>query len=380
MTNKKALITILITVVLDIVGLGFIIPALPFIVKNFGFGEEFVGLTYGIFSLGLLLGGVIFGRLSDIYGRKSILKITVLLNIVGYLVFAFSPNLWVFIFARFLSGLGGSGWAIGQAYISDISSESERTKNMGLIGATFGIGFIIGPLFGAIIDTTSVFLLGIIPFCVIFLNLLLIYFYLPETNKLLSKANKEEILPLDFHYNKTQLLGLFFTTFSVGAIFSGMQTTFALLINDKFGYGQNVIGYLFVYIGICSVLYQSLGIKHIRKIFDEKKMIMLGLTSLTISFIGFAFNNIFGFLFLLLIFNALGMGNINPAIASLISKKAKNETGKAMGTNSSSMSLGNIIGAIIAGYLYSISISLPYLFGAMVFLSLLLFVNRFIKK
>lgn len=380
MTNKKALITILITVVLDIVWLGFIIPALPFIVKNFWFWEEFVWLTYWIFSLWLLLWWVIFWRLSDIYGRKSILKITVLLNIVWYLVFAFSPNLWVFIFARFLSGLWWSGWAIWQAYISDISSESERTKNMWLIWATFGIGFIIWPLFWAIIDTTSVFLLGIIPFCVIFLNLLLIYFYLPETNKLLSKANKEEILPLDFHYNKTQLLWLFFTTFSVWAIFSWMQTTFALLINDKFWYGQNVIWYLFVYIWICSVLYQSLWIKHIRKIFDEKKMIMLWLTSLTISFIWFAFNNIFWFLFLLLIFNALWMWNINPAIASLISKKAKNETWKAMWTNSSSMSLWNIIWAIIAWYLYSISISLPYLFWAMVFLSLLLFVNRFIKK
>lgn len=401
MTNKKALYIILLTVILDIIWLGFIIPALPFLVENFWYTEEYVGLVYWIFSLWLLIGWFIFWRLSDIYWRKNILKITVLINILWYLIFAFSTNIWIFVFARFLSWLWGSGWAIGQAYISDISPENEKTKNMWLIWATFWIGFIIWPFLGALINTSSVFLLWIIPLIIISINFILIYFYLPESknakinnlnlqndsetinlksNDEIINIQNEDILPLEFHFNKKQLYLLFFTTFIVGLAFSWLQTTFALLVNDRFWYWQNVIWYLFMFIGICSVTYQWLIIKYTRKYFDEKSMIMIWLIFLFISFIWFAYSNVFWILFLLLPFNALWMWNINPAIWSLISKKAKVETWKALWTNASCLSFWNIIWAFLSGYLYAIWNYIPYLFSSLLFLFLFFIVRKFLKR
>lgn len=106
--KKSSFIIILITILFDIIGLGIIIPALPFIIRDFGLGEHWVGITFATFSLGMFLGGIVFGRLSDIYGRKKILAITSFLNMVGYFIFAHSGNIWVFLVARFLSGLGGA--------------------------------------------------------------------------------------------------------------------------------------------------------------------------------------------------------------------------------------------------------------------------------
>lgn len=107
MTFKKlSLPIILLTVLLDIIGFGIIIPSLPFIIRGFGLSENWVGITFATFSIGMFIGGIVFGRLSDIYGRKRILAITSGLNMLGYLVFAYSLNIWVFMLGRFLSGLG----------------------------------------------------------------------------------------------------------------------------------------------------------------------------------------------------------------------------------------------------------------------------------
>lgn len=138
MTLKKySLPIILATVFLDMAGYGIIVPSLPFIIRGFGLSEQWVGITFAMFSLGMFLGGIFFGRLSDVYGRKRILAVTSFLNMLGYITFAYSGNIWVFMAARFLSGLGGAGMAIGQAYVSDISTAGDRTKNLGLTGAMF---------------------------------------------------------------------------------------------------------------------------------------------------------------------------------------------------------------------------------------------------
>lgn len=104
--KKSSFVIILITILLDIIGLGIIIPSMPFIIRSFGLEEHWVGIVFATFSLGSFLGGMVFGRLSDIYGRKKILAITSFLNMVGYFIFAYSGNIWVFLVARFLSGIG----------------------------------------------------------------------------------------------------------------------------------------------------------------------------------------------------------------------------------------------------------------------------------
>ena len=143
---NKPLVIILITVLLDVIWLWIVIPILPFVITDYWFSEFYVWLTFSIFSLGMFFWWLLFWKLSDIIGRNRTLEITIWLNIIWYLIFAFSPNLWIFMIARFIGWLWASWFAVGQAYISDISDDDNRVKNMWLIWAMFGIWFMIWPV------------------------------------------------------------------------------------------------------------------------------------------------------------------------------------------------------------------------------------------
>lgn len=272
--KKFSLPIILLTVLLDIMGFGIIIPSLPFIIRGFGLTENWVGIVFAIFSIGMFLGGIVFGRLSDIYGRKRILSVTSFLNMLGYIVFAYSGNIWVFIVGRFLSGLGGAGMAIGQAYISDISTAENRTKNLGLTGAMLGLGFAIGPILGGFFGNSSHFALGLTSATVIFFNLLIIVFFLPNLEKKHLEAKEESAFPLEFHHHKKQIYLLFALAFILSLGFSAMQTTFSLLLADRFSFDEKMIGYSLGFIGIMAIIYQGFGIKYVRKVLDERGMLV----------------------------------------------------------------------------------------------------------
>lgn len=154
------------------------------------------------------------------------------------------------------------------------------------------------------------------------------------------------------------------TTLITALGFSAMQSTFSLLVSDRFGFSPKMIGYLFGFIGIMSVIYQGFLIKYVRKVFDEKGMILFGLSCLTFSFVLFANNQYVWSIFPILMFFPFGYGSINPAVGSLHAHYAGREVGKALGTNASMMSLGNIIGPFISGYLYLIWSGMPYIFSA----------------
>ncbi|MFA6091004.1 MAG: MFS transporter [Candidatus Gracilibacteria bacterium] len=367
LSKKSSLSIILLTVLLDIIGFGLIIPSLPFIIRGFGLGEHWVGITFATFSIGMFLGGIVFGRLSDVYGRKRILMVTSFLNMLGYILFAFAGNIWFFMFARFLSGLGGAGMAIGQAYISDISTSKDRTKNLGLTGAMFGIGFTIGPVLGGLFGNGSHFLLGIASALVIFVNLLIIVFSLSEVTNKHLEVDEESTSPLDFYHHQKQIYTLFSLTLLLSLGFSAMQTTFPLLLADRFSFHEKEIGYLFGFIGIIAIIYQGFLIKYIRNILDEKGMILFGFSALILSFALFAFNPYVWGISIIALF-PLGQGSINPAVGSLHAHYAGKEVGKALGTNASMMSLGNIIGPFLAGYLYVVWSGAPYIASSIFFL------------
>lgn len=365
--KKFSLPIILLTVLLDIIGFGIIIPSLPFIIRGFGLGEHWVGIVFATFSVGMFLGGMLFGRLSDIYGRKNILVITSFLNMLGYIIFAYSGNIWVFILGRFLSGLWGAGMAIGQAYVSDISTAEDRTKNLGLTGAMFGVGFTIGPVIGGFFGSNH-FILGLTSASVIFLNLLIILFFLPEIEKKHLETKEESVSPLDFHHHKKQIYLLFTLAFILSLGFSAMQTTFSLLVADRFSFDEKMIGYCLGFIGVIAIIYQGFLIKYIRRVLDERGMILFWFTILAISFALFSINPFFIGIFVIVACFPLGNGSINPAISSLHAHYAGKEVGKALGTNASMMSLWSIAWPFLAGYLYVFWNGAPYVSASIFFL------------
>lgn len=368
--KNKPLITVLITVLMDIISLGFIIPSLPFIVKNFWYSESWVWIAFWIFSLWMLVWWLVLWRFSDIYWRKNILVISTTMNMLWYLVLAFSPNIYVFMIWRFLSWIWSSGWAVWQAYISDVSSDSDRTKNLWLIWAMFWIWFILWPVFWSIVNTQNLIYLWLIPAGFVLLNILLIIFVLKDIRKVNNKSEEESAIPLDFHHNKKQIYILFLVSFITATWFAWLQSTFALLMNDRFGYWQDLVWYFFAYIWFVSLTYQALIIKYTRKYLDEKGMILLGLGSLIFSFALFWANPYALAILPIITFHPLGMWNINPATASSLAKLAEDEVWKALWTNNSFMSLWNIVWAILAWYLYEINSWFPYYFASSLFLIL----------
>ncbi|MDD2870432.1 MAG: MFS transporter [Candidatus Gracilibacteria bacterium] len=363
---NRAFAIILATVLLDVIGLGIVIPILPFIVKGFGFSEFYVGLTYSIFSLGMFVGGLTFGRLSDKLGRNKTLEFTIFLNIVGYLLFAFSTNLYVFLIARFIGGLGASGFAIGQAYISDISSNEERTKNMAMVGAMFGIGFMIGPVLGGFFSNFSdnLNLLGYISATVAFLNLLSVMFFLPKVKQKTVGILQEK----KFTINNPLILVLLAVSFITALGFSAMQSTFALVMSDRFSLDSKQVGYLLGYVGLVAIIYQAKLIKYVRNALGEVKMIIFGLSFLILGFLLFSINTYYIAIYFIIFMFPIGNGTITPTIASMQSKLGNNHVGKLLGINSSMISLGNIVGPFIAGALYIKWSGLPYVFSSILFI------------
>ena len=318
MIQKNQLPLILATAFLDILGLSVFLPILPSIIASFGVNPSWTGYTQAVYAIGMFIGGLFFGRLSDVYGRKKMLSYTSIINLVSYGIMLVSiwnldihttptalasgestgislehfwsifhgltPAFLLFLCARFVGGLGGSGFGVIQAYIADISSPAEKTRNMGLMGAAFGMAFLIGPALGGMLSqVASIHAIVILCIVIITLNVLSIYFKLQEPKK---HVHTEEIHLVDFHFSHTILL-ILGLSFGSTLAFSAIQSMSSQFYSDRFHFSATEIGYTMAMVGMIAVIYQGWIIKYIRAHFDEITMIRFAFCILTIGFIGF---------------------------------------------------------------------------------------------
>lgn len=395
---------ILTTAFLDILGLSIFLPVLPSIIQGFSVNPSWTGYTQAVYAIGMFIGGLFFGRLSDKYGRKKMLTYTSVINLLSYFIMlasiwtlvlepsgntsmivsewggisfthflsifhGFTPLFCLFLFARFVGGLGGAGFWVIQAYISDISSPEEKTKNMGLMGAAFGMAFLIGPaLWGILSQVTSIHVIILLCIVVIAINVFSIFVFLQEPQK---HVHLTEIHLNDFHFSRTIILLL---TLSFGAIlgFSAIQSMSSQFYTDRFHFSATQIGYTMAMVGLISVLYQGLIVRYIRAYLDELMMIRIAFGLLSFWFVGFALNTSPSVLFFWIALFPIGMGSFQPGVSALMAKNAGKEVGKVMGYNTSIQSVGQILWPILAGLLYSPGSGLPFLVSAGVFVILFL--------
>lgn len=374
---NKPLLIILVTVLLDIVWLWIVIPILPFIVKSYWFSEFYVWLIYSIFSLWMFVWWLLFWRLSDKIWRNRTLELTIFLNIIWYLLFAFSSNLYLFMFARFVWWLAASWFAVWQAYISDISSDENRTKNMAMIWAMFWIWFMVWPVLWWLLSKVSSNINFIWYFSafVAFLNFLLVLFLLPKVKQKTVGFIQEHKFKLD----NPLILLLLLISFIVALGFSAMQSTFGLVMNDRFWLDSTHVWYLFWYIWLIAIIYQSKFISYVRSIFREVQMIIFGLLFLIVWFLLFSINNFYPAIFFIIFMFPVWYGTINPTIASIHSKLWANHVWKLLWINASVISLGNIIWPFLAGMLYIKWSGLPYVFSSILFIISLILVFKKMK-
>lgn len=361
-------ITLLISTFLDILGFSFIFPIIPFIVRDF-WGNAFVtGIAISSAAIGMVVGGVIFGKLSDIYGRKKILIITVILNILGYIAFGYAGSLILFCLARFLCGLGWGGMAVTQAYLWDISTDKDRIVNMGYVWAAVGIWFTLGPIFGSLVYGWSLKEIGFISAIILFLSLLNIIFFLPKH----EDVEIQTIPKYSLKGLQSEMYILFVIYFTVTLAFAGMQTVLALFLSSRFGFESRNIAYIFWLMGIVGIIYQGILIKYTARYLTEKRMIIIWLASLSgaMMLVGLSHNIYLSILGLTIA--VMGLCNVNSTVLSMITGFShKKDYGKNMWINSAFGSLADATSPIATGFLYAA-------FGPMIAfwsLGLILFVN-----
>ena len=372
MENKKAFLIIFLTVFIDLLGFGLIVPILPNYAKELGASDAEFGLIASVFSLLNFIFTPFLGAYSDRIGRRPIILVSIFMNMIGYIIFAHAFALPLFIFSRVLNGIGSSNISAAQAYIADITSLENRTKMMGMIGAAFGLGFIFGPLFGGLLKSAyGIEGVGYAAAALCFVNLISVYFLLPESNKSLNKEAPIKFVPVnDFitAFTKPVLRELMWLWVIYVLAFAAMQTISALLWKEQYGFDEKHIGYLFGIIGIASVIVQAGLVGRLNKAFGEKKLLVVGSILMIIGLGTVPFvphENFWSWAVVNICFIALGNGCLTPSITALVSKiTPPEEQGRMLGLSQSVGSISRIIGPAMSGIFYGWYYALPYLVGA----------------
>src|SRR6476620_9963256 len=361
--KRSPLVVIFTTVFIDLIGFGIVIPVLPFYAEGSRFNAtpRTVGLLFASYSLMQLIFSPILGRLSDKHGRRPVLLISIIGTGIGFLILGFAKTLWMLFAGRILDGITGGNISTSQAYIADITTEENRAKGMGLIGAAFGLGFIFGPAIGGILTRWGIHVPFFFAAGLCFANALLLYFTLEETvtpdHPARNPAARGRGLQHVLQSLKQPRLGFVLTIYFLFIVaFSIMTTSFSLYTMFRFGYDAQHTGYLFAYVGLIAVIIQGGLIGRLVKRFGELPLVIVGALCFAISlfavpFVGPAAGGLAG---LLIGGGVFSMGNslATPALTSLASKSVgPAQQGTVLGVTQSVASLARAVGPSIAAFL-----------------------------
>jgi len=379
MKQKSAVTLIFLTVFIDLLGFGILIPILPsFAKKVLLVDEAAIGIAIASYSFVQFLFNPIAGRLSDKYGRRPIIIISLLINASGYVVFAFTTSYLMLIAARIIAGIGGSTIGAAQAYIADVTTKENRAKGMGKIGAAFGLGFVFGPLIGGFLSTYGYMITGLAAAGFSVMAFLLTIFFLPESNLHKGKAGSGSGKLFNLHavkeiFKKKQLAILIILFFILTFSFANIYGTFALLGIEVYGFSDLENGYMFGIVGLSSAIIQGGLIGMITKLLGKNRIMIIGSFLITVTLALIPYAGTFLGLAIVVIFLAVGNGILNPTLLSLISESTEeNMQGTTLGINQSFSAFARVLGPLWGGFAYEyFGYPYPFLTGA--FFTLLIF-------
>jgi DHA1 family tetracycline resistance protein-like MFS transporter len=340
-------------------GFAIIIPLLTFYADSFGATEFQTGLLVSSYALMQMIGAPILGRLSDKYGRRPVFLISIFGTFLGLLILGFANSLWMLFASRLLSGITAGNISVAQAYISDITDEKNRARGMGMFGAAFGIGFILGPALGGMLSVYGFAVPSFVSAGLAFINLLTIYFWLPESlteerrAELSSKKQPEISLNGLFAALQRPVVGpLLWVRFGFAIAFNSFQTVFPLYVLHKFGLGAQQTGYILAYMGIILVAMQGGAIGPLSMRFKESNLLVTFLGFSLVGMIGWAFTPSVPLLLVAMFPMAVGAGSFNALINSAISKAVTpDEVGGMLGFGAGLESATRVVMPAVASYL-----------------------------
>lgn len=344
---------IMMTTFIDMIGFGMIIPVLPFHPETVGSGALALGMLIGSFSLMQFIFSPILGRLSDKVGRRPIILLSIFSSVISFILFAFADSFPLLLLSRVTAGMATEA-SVAQAYISDITTEQDRAKGMGKVGAANGAGFIVGPAIGGILSIYGLDALGFAAAALTAINFVFAFFFLPE-----SKRRKDVTTPpsSDGYWRRLvsvltiPLIGtVFVILFIITFAFSTIPVIVPLLGIAFFGFTEVEMSYFFMYIGVVQIVLQGFLIGRLTKRIDEDYLIVLGSFLMAIGLLMMPLlDNLAAFLFAITL-NSSGLGILNTILPSFISKRTpSDEQGGMLGIAQSVASIARIPGPLIAG-------------------------------
>ncbi len=345
------------------VGFGIIIPILPLYAEQFHASPMAIGWLTGIYSGMQIIFTPILGKLSDRFGRRPVLVVSILGTAIGFVLMGVATALPLLFVARILAGITGGNISIPQAYIADVTAPDQRSRAMGLIGAAFGLGFTFGPLIGGVMSRISYSAPFFFSAGLAFVNAILVYLMLPE-----SLSREHRIRPHQdasiievFRHSRGGMFAVVVTTnFFLIVGFAIMTTLFALFTEKRFGYDAHATGWLFAFVGILTVIVQGGLIRRLVKVFGEIALARVGLllTAASLAILPTSHN-----LLLLLIACAglsIGSGFASPPLMGLASQMIDPSwQGRALGVMQSAGSTGRLLGPLLGGWLLMSDLKKP---------------------
>ena len=364
MNTKKALPILFLVMFLVMVGFGIIIPVIPFYAEEIGATPTQLGLLMAVYSLMQFIFAPMWGRISDRIGRKPVIMIGILGLSLSFFLMALSTELWMLFAARIIGGfLSSANMPTVMAYVADITSEEDRGKGMGIIGASVGLGFIFGPAIGGIFSQSSLNTPFYLAGATSLVTFLFVTFVLKESLSPEQRSSQEKERTSLLKALNGPLSMLFLLQLFVSLSLAGLEATFAYFAAEKAGLGSVELGYIFMIMGLAGAIVQGGLVGRMTKTLGEGKVIQLGIVISAAGFGLILLTEGFGSAALFLTIFGIGNGLIRPSVSSLLTKKSTTGHGGTTGLLSSFDSLGRIIGPPLGGWLFSIAIGMPYISG-----------------
>lgn len=371
--SRARLSTIFAIVFVDLLGFSLILPLVPFYAKDFGASDTIVGLLVASYAAAQLIGAPILGRISDRVGRRPVLLISIIGTAVGFILLGFANQLWLLFLSRGLDGLTGGNISVAQAYITDITDEKNRARGLGLIGAAFGLGFIIGPALGGVLSTigTNIHtgslnwtyaLPALTAAAIATINLVAVFIFLPESLTEQRRADIKKnartafsLRNLQEAFQRPQVGPLLSTRFFFSLAFAIFQTVFPLYALKRLGLQVNQTAFILTYVGVLVALVQGVIIGRLSARYKERQLILVSTAIMTVGLVAWALTPSVIVLLIVLIPIAFSGGVLNTVVNSALTKAVSvEEVGGILGLSAALESGTRVLSPTLGGVLLDI--------------------------
>ena len=344
---SKPLLVLFLTILVNLIGFGIIIPLLPFYATSYGASPVTIGLLFASFSISQLFAAPLLGEWSDRWGRRPVLILSLIGTTLSFVMLALATSLWMLFAARIIDGLSGGNITTARAYIADVTAEEDRAKAYGFLGAAFGLGFILGPALGGFFShisyTAPIWVAAIVSLGAT----VLAWVWLPETLHRARAVSGSPWQALREIAGRSQLRVLLAVDFIYWMSFAVYQTTFALFGANRFGFDAARTGYFLSAFGFLGVIVQGGLVGPIVRRLGERRTLTAGLLLAAIGWGGSAFTYSLPVFVLLLVPGAMGIGLCNATLSALISHSAgADEQGRVQGAAGALESVGRAAGPV----------------------------------